>query len=547
MFALAADAATWLVRAFDNYPFGFYEWSDAYLPVVFLFGLALLLPSLSLAVQTRRAANLAKFPLTTPGTVPPELRQEAGQVDPRSGGTREGSIAAKEFPPPRLAFVPTPSDRMLFQRIGRVSILLAVVVYVGVKWWTDTRTFVPFNAMMSFVHGHNRTREFRINFRAVYLINLDIPDYGKPNCQLRDDLTRRIHWLALRSGRTVAEGFADDWASNRGEPLGSFEAPAGLYTLDLDFPVDCVYASNFPPTLRVEIDRQPTGIYTVTEFVICFLVALGVILLFWPRVREMQGMSLGVEPATIRTGMVQSAQKARKPAARAKLLLHYPAAACALASVWAFVLPVFVMMITPRPPRGLMVHVPQPGTYARADEPWNEPLVVRVDAGGNLYLNRQPIPPSALEGRLRETLQLRADCRVYVDGDPNAAVGNVISVVDTLQGMSLRKVLLVTPSMKKEKPTSFVTPPCEIGIIQETELPFPPQRDRYGAYRPLVSFVVSEHGDASNTKILESSGDAEIDKWAVNSVLKWKYTSKPGCGSRVLEKQLSAYYYQYRY
>lgn len=43
--AAIADASTWIIRAIDNYPFGFYRWTDAFLPVIFVFGLSLILPS----------------------------------------------------------------------------------------------------------------------------------------------------------------------------------------------------------------------------------------------------------------------------------------------------------------------------------------------------------------------------------------------------------------------------------------------------------------------------------------------------------------------
>ena len=89
LFAVIADGATWLVRAFDNYPFGFYELSDAYLPVVLIFGLALLLSSISVATQTRRRENLAKYPLTTTGPLPSD--HHPGTADAQSPRSRAGS------------------------------------------------------------------------------------------------------------------------------------------------------------------------------------------------------------------------------------------------------------------------------------------------------------------------------------------------------------------------------------------------------------------------------------------------------------------------
>lgn len=119
LFAVIADAVAWLVRAFDDYQLDFYRQSDAYLPVIFLFGLALLSPSISIAIQAKRAANLAKFPLTAVGPLPLELRQVTGQIESRGAGTGTGPVESKEIPPPKLAFVPSPSHRKLF--LGSVA------------------------------------------------------------------------------------------------------------------------------------------------------------------------------------------------------------------------------------------------------------------------------------------------------------------------------------------------------------------------------------------------------------------------------------------
>ncbi|MBZ5669603.1 MAG: hypothetical protein LAO04_07740 [Acidobacteriia bacterium] len=83
LFAAAADVVLRLIWLFDNPQFGEWRPSDAYLPFVLLLGLILFLQSISIAVQGKRAASLAKFPLTTVGPQPPELRREAGRVGSR--------------------------------------------------------------------------------------------------------------------------------------------------------------------------------------------------------------------------------------------------------------------------------------------------------------------------------------------------------------------------------------------------------------------------------------------------------------------------------
>jgi len=194
-------------------------------------------------------------------------------------------------------------------------------------------------------------------------------------------------------------------------------------------------------------------------------------------------------------------------------------------------------------PTGLLVHLPKPGTYAHADEPWNEPLVVRVDAEREIYFDHRLIALSQLEPLLRRTLALRPDWTVYVDGHPWTTAGDIIHVVDIIGGIGNTKAILVTPSMKQEKPGVFAAPPCEMTRLKDSNLPLPPRERPYAVNPTVVSFVVTERGGVSAVKVRRSSGDAEIDAWAIASVRKWRYSAKPGCGSRVLEKNLSAYYY----
>ncbi|MGO9268700.1 MAG: ExbD/TolR family protein [Terriglobia bacterium] len=103
------------------------------------------------------------------------------------------------------------------------------------------------------------------------------------------------------------------------------------------------------------------------------------------------------------------------------------------------------VLLAPRALWGLMVSVPKPGTYTRSDEPWNEPVVVRIDAERRLYLNRQPVPPAELENRLGEALSRRGDWAVFVDEDQSLPYGAIAAVVDEIQGPFKAKVLLVTP------------------------------------------------------------------------------------------------------
>jgi biopolymer transport protein ExbD len=194
-----------------------------------------------------------------------------------------------------------------------------------------------------------------------------------------------------------------------------------------------------------------------------------------------------------------------------------------------------VILITPPTPKGLKVYIPKPGTYLLADEPWNNPPVVRVDALGNLYLNRQPVRLADLGERLEKALSLWADWTVFVDADPDVNVGDVIATVDLIHAIGGTKVLLVTPSMKKEKPELAMMPPCERMAPHPPELRLPLKWREHRFYEyPVVSFVVDESGEVSNIKIKRKGDLPEFTEWLVRSARKLKYPPAPGCGKHEL-------------
>lgn len=432
LFAVIADAASWLVRAIDDYPFDFYRQIDAYLPLVFLFGFALLLPSISIALQTKRAANLAQFPLTTTGPLIPELRREAGQVESGESASRRSSGDAGKIPPPMLAFVPSPSHRKLLQRLGWAILLLAGLLYASGQSWIETWVSAHPNIVFAYAHSYNQ-------------------------------------------------------------------------------------------------------LYDVTDLLFYILVAVGITLLLWPELRETEELSLQGEVRSTYMGMPRVDRTHRrlipvmKPLSSLRVLSY----------VWLmvlFIVWIIFSIITPRTPRGLKVYVPKPGTYALAtDKPRKEPLVLRIDAQGNLYLNLQPVPRADFEKRLRMTLSRLADRTVFLDADPSLTTGEVIWAIDVIRSTWDTKVILVTPSMKKEKPVLAVRPPCESKAPKAPELRLPLKwRDHRFYEYPRVSFVVGESGKLSNVKIQREGDIPEFTEWLARSARKLKYPPAPGCGEHEL-------------
>ncbi|HLI13582.1 MAG TPA: protein TolR [Alphaproteobacteria bacterium] len=73
----------------------------------------------------------------------------------------------------------------------------------------------------------------------------------------------------------------------------------------------------------------------------------------------------------------------------------------------------------------------------------DEPLVVSVNAQGNIYLQDTEIPLDGLAARLQAITQNKPDQRIFVRGDRNINYGRVMEVMGALNQAGFRHVALV--------------------------------------------------------------------------------------------------------
>lgn len=115
------------------------------------------------------------------------------------------------------------------------------------------------------------------------------------------------------------------------------------------------------------------------------------------------------------------------------------------------VLLVIFMITTPLLTQGVKVDLPQTETKALPPNQ-KEPLIVTVDATGNLYLNiaskpQQPITERALSNLAKTQLSVapgEEQRPVLVRGDKNANYGKVIAAMVLLQQAGAKGVGLIT-------------------------------------------------------------------------------------------------------
>lgn len=108
------------------------------------------------------------------------------------------------------------------------------------------------------------------------------------------------------------------------------------------------------------------------------------------------------------------------------------------------VLIVIFMVLTPLTPMGLPASIPQSAAGpAGAQDPLRS-LVLTVERGGLLYLNREPPNLVDLPARLREIFRNTARPVLFVQGEADLEFRELAQVIDQAHGAGVSHVGLMT-------------------------------------------------------------------------------------------------------
>jgi biopolymer transport protein TolR len=112
------------------------------------------------------------------------------------------------------------------------------------------------------------------------------------------------------------------------------------------------------------------------------------------------------------------------------------------------VLLVIFMAALPLTQKGLDVTLP-PDVHSKSD-PAQPPdqIVVEIDAGRQISVNRQRVAPGMLENRLREIFADRRDKTLFVMGAATLRYGDIVEVIDAAKGAGVTRVGIVTEKMR---------------------------------------------------------------------------------------------------
>ena len=113
------------------------------------------------------------------------------------------------------------------------------------------------------------------------------------------------------------------------------------------------------------------------------------------------------------------------------------------------VLLVIFMVTAPLLTQGIEVELPKAGAEPIEDTSDNIPLVLSVDAAGNLYLNvgdneDQPISGKEIVARTARVLDVSPDTQIFVKADRAVPYGNVVGAMVLLQQGGADNVGFVT-------------------------------------------------------------------------------------------------------
>lgn len=157
-------------------------------------------------------------------------------------------------------------------RIGAIFILIATTCYGAWKYWEETRTWEPLSMPICLSPGHLRSKEFRINVEATFIVQVEVErkiDSDQVRCWLGIEICADTHsilhvkWVLSDAGKPVARGNSDQIHYGEGgieslnREIGAFLVEKGdHYVLDLDVLDDGSLLNFGNPRLETEVSRQ---------------------------------------------------------------------------------------------------------------------------------------------------------------------------------------------------------------------------------------------------------------------------------------------------
>ena len=110
------------------------------------------------------------------------------------------------------------------------------------------------------------------------------------------------------------------------------------------------------------------------------------------------------------------------------------------------VLLIIFMVVTPLTQAGHDVELPESADDLQQDqEPDPNQLVLNIDEGGQVTINKQPVTWDELPLRIRDIFETRSDKTIFLRAAPTLKYGEVMAVLDVARGNGVERVGIVPP------------------------------------------------------------------------------------------------------
>jgi biopolymer transport protein ExbD len=343
-------------------------------------------------------------------------------------------------------------------------IAAGLILFLAYRHWFLTRTWVAADVPISLAPGRFSSGDFYINLRADYHIGIEPKDNGytrDPNCQAYQVIHTR--WRLYHDGRVFStwksylgiylEGQPD--RSRQGAYLGSFDGIPGHYTLEGEMVTDATCLEEGGARLRIYAEDFAYS-WEGSNWLwlqICSVALVG----FGCGLLGVSAAGTAERPKITpgyRLAIFDTAAAAREPARRKLLLMGIHTPIPNVGYIYALTyLVLFSTLATFQMSRwwtsqGITVELPRTDTI-QAESGQSPALLVYVDSRGGMYLNSKPMTADQLPRALEYEFARRADWSVYVEGDENATVRDVMAAMDLVRGVN-GEVIMLTPGMRAE-------------------------------------------------------------------------------------------------